>query len=73
MNSNYTLTSLTNREKTRVSVEIQADPMGLIPKWIANFFQRSWPRKTLEGIRNQVAKADVIEHPGVKKFFEILE
>ncbi|MBI3551739.1 MAG: hypothetical protein HY077_04415 [Elusimicrobia bacterium] len=48
---------------TQVSVEIQADPRGMIPKWIVNLFQSSWPRRTLEGIRRQVQKPDVGEHP----------
>jgi hypothetical protein len=69
MNSAYTLTSIEDGKKTLVAVEILADPMGSVPKWIVNLFQKSWPKKTLEGIRNQVAKSDVFEHPGVKAIF----
>lgn len=68
--STYTLTSLDGGRKTHLVVEIQADPKGSVPKWLVNLFQRSWPRKTLEGIREQLQKPDVVEHPGVKAFFE---
>jgi hypothetical protein len=58
----YILTACAD-QRTRVEVEIQADPLGSVPKWVVNFFQKSWPRKTLEGIRRQAARADVGEHP----------
>jgi len=70
LNSAYTLTSLEGGTKTRLKVEIHADPKGSVAKWIVNLFQKSWPRKTLEGIRKQVAKADVKEHALVKAYFE---
>lgn len=66
----YTLTPEGDGSKTRCVVEIHADPRGSVPKWIVNLFQKSWPRRTLDGIRNQVAKPDVTEHPGVKAFFD---
>lgn len=67
--SQYILTSIENGTKTRVVVEIQADPKGSIPKWLVNLTQKKWPRKTLTGIQNQAAKPDVVEHPAVKAFF----
>lgn len=69
-NSVYLLTSLNEGKSTKVYVEIQADPKGSIPKWIVNLFQKSWPRITLEGIRKQVAKPDVQEHPQIKAMFQ---
>ena len=68
--STFILTALDGGARTHVSVEIHADPSGGIPKWLVNLFQKSWPRKTLEGIRTQAAKADIPEHPKVKAFFE---
>lgn len=69
LDSCYVLTSIEDGKKTRVSVEIQADPKGMIPKWVVNLVQKSWPRKTLQGIRDQAAKADVKEIEKVKEFF----
>jgi hypothetical protein len=58
--SSYVLTEV-EEGKTRVTVEIQVDPKGSIPKVIVNWAQKGWPRATLEGIRDQAAKADVKE------------
>lgn len=68
--SRYILTSIDGGKRTHVVVEINADPRGSVPKWLVNIFQKSWPRKTLENIQKQAAKADVAEHPGIKAFFE---
>lgn len=67
--SSYTLTSIENDTRTRVLVQIQADPKGSLPRWVVNLTQKKWPRKTLNGIRLQVAKADVLENPAVKAYF----
>lgn len=48
---------------TAVRAEILADPRGALPKWVVNYFQKSWPVKTLLALRRQSAKPDVIEHP----------
>lgn len=53
--SRYVLTPL-DGTKTRVEVEIHTDPRGLLPNWLVNIIQKSWPAKTLEGIRRQVKK-----------------
>lgn len=68
-NSQYTLTSIDNDKKTRIVVEIHADPKGAIPKWLVNLTQKKWPRKTLTGIQNQAAKPDVVEHTAVRAYF----
>ena len=54
-NSQYTLTPLGNG-KTQVMVEIHSDPKGLLPSWLVNLVQKSWPYKTLNALRNQVKK-----------------
>jgi hypothetical protein len=56
----FSLAPFQNGEKTTLEVEVQADPMGAIPKSVVNFFQKSWPRTTINGIRRQVAKPDVL-------------
>lgn len=68
--STYTLVSIEGGKKTRLTVEIHADPKGSIPKWVVNLFQKSWPHKTIEGIREQAAKPDVAELALVKRFFD---
>lgn len=62
VNSQYLLTPLPNGD-TQVVVEILTDPMGSMPAWIVNLIQRTWPRDTLNGIRAQLGKAWVTEHP----------
>lgn len=57
-------------KRTYLSVEINADPKGSLPKWVVNLFQKSWPRKTIEGIKAQAAKPEVPEHPYFKKIFD---
>lgn len=64
----YTLTML-SPTKTHVVVEILADPKGSVPKWLVNLFQKSWPVKTLNGIREQCKKADVAENQAIKAYF----
>jgi hypothetical protein len=44
---------------TTLVAEIQCDPKGALPAWAVNLFQKGWPRHTFEGIRKQVARADV--------------
>lgn len=70
---NYLLTSLQGGKRTKLEVEITADPRGAIPHWLVNLFQKSWPRVTIEGIRRQVAKADVADHADIRNHFLDLE
>jgi hypothetical protein len=49
----YVLTPL-GPDRTRVEVEIQTDPCGMVPDWLVNIVQKEWPRKTLRGISQQV-------------------
>ena len=62
VDSRYQLTPLPGG-RTRVEVEIPTDPRGAMPVWIVNLIQRTWPRDTLVGIRNQLAKPWVRDHP----------
>lgn len=61
INSNYTLTPM-GGNKTEVVVEILSDPQGLLPTWLVNLVQKSWPLKTLRGLREQVKKDFVKEY-----------
>jgi hypothetical protein len=57
--SQFQLTSLEDGSKTQLIAELHADPKGSVPKWIVNFFQRSWPSDTFRGIQNQLRKPDI--------------
>ena len=49
-NSSFSLRAAENNQETHVSVEIFADPMGLLPKSLINLIQKRWPKNTLEAI-----------------------
>jgi hypothetical protein len=51
---------------TIVTAEILADPRGALPKWVVNYFQKSWPVATLSALRRQAAKPHVVEHAELK-------
>ena len=55
----FQATSLEPDRRTELTVEVQVDPKGVIPAWIVNFFQKSWPLHTFEAIRAQAAKPDI--------------
>ena len=40
--------------QTHVTVEILTDPRGMLPSWLVNLIQKSWPIKTPKGIRKMV-------------------
>ncbi|MEN0062396.1 MAG: START domain-containing protein [Myxococcota bacterium] len=62
VDSRYELEAL-GPNQTRCAVEIVTDPRGSMPAWIVNLIQRTWPRDTLVGIREQLPKAWVTAHP----------
>ena len=45
--------------KTFVEVSIFSDPKGILPTWVINLVQESWPMETMVGIRKQVKKVFV--------------
>lgn len=58
----YLLTPL-GPNRTRVEVEIQTDPCGMVPDWLVNIVQKEWPRKTLRGISQQVRQDHCGRYP----------
>ena len=62
-NSRFILTPVDGGKRTHLVAEVHCDPMGSVPKWLVNFFQRSWPIDTFYGLRRQVAKPDLKEPP----------
>jgi hypothetical protein len=67
MHSKFVLSEVKDQEngkfQTLVEGEIHVDPMGSIPKWVANSVQKDWPMKTLKSLRKQVRKDDIQIHP----------
>ena len=45
--------------KTLVTYEVQADPGGLLPKWVVNIANRSLPTKTIQSMRREVKRLKV--------------
>ena len=66
IDSRFVLSSIGPRQ-TRFICEIQADPKGIIPKWVVNLFQKSWPQTTIQGLRKQLQKSDIRENETLKK------
>lgn len=67
MESSFVLVSKNGDTETEVTAEIHADPKGAVPKWVINLFQKFWPRQTLESLRAQCAKPDIVDNPLVKE------
>ncbi len=63
--SKYILKSL--GEKTAIELNVHVDPKGSVPKWIVNLFQKDYPRKTLERLKVQCVKPDIVISPLVTK------
>lgn len=55
----YTL--IPQGSKTIIQAEYLADPKGSVPAWLINFFQKEWPYKTLDAMRQQLKKPYVQE------------
>jgi hypothetical protein len=55
----FVATAIDGARETDLTAELHCDPRGALPAWIVNFFQKSWPEQTFEGIRRQAAKPDI--------------
>lgn len=53
----YRFTAL-SRTLTHLEVEVQTDPKGLLPGWLVNLIQKSWPSKTLNGLIARALKVN---------------
>lgn len=61
----FVLKPIEGGSKTWVQAEAHADPGGVIPKWIVNQVQKSFPKKSFQGLLKQVAKKDVVVNPAL--------
>jgi hypothetical protein len=48
----YEFIAVPGENKTKMTVEVHTDPKGALPSWLVNLIQKSWPRKTLNGLIN---------------------
>jgi hypothetical protein len=40
--------------KTYITIELNTDPRGMLPKWLVNRQQRGWPRAFFKGLKKQL-------------------
>ena len=50
-------------EKTLIEVEVITDPKGLVPTWLINLVQKSWPVKSIGGLVSRAAEPDIPKTP----------
>jgi hypothetical protein len=55
---------------TEVTVEIQTDPKGDLPKWLVNVIQKGWPANTLKKMEMQALRPDMKENELIKAKFK---
>src|SRR5690606_30416294 len=60
--SEFLLTPIDGGNNTYMRVEINSDPKGLIPKWMVNMTQKTWPIKFFTGLREQLAAKNQLAH-----------
>jgi hypothetical protein len=71
MDSSFVLKSI-GKNRTYFTCEIHADPKGIIPKWVVNLFQKSWPFDTITGLRKQLKKSDIKENERVAELMKAI-
>lgn len=65
--SRYIIRSMAGGKKTRMRAEGYGDPKGSIPSFIVNFIQRSWPMRSMKGIKKQLDTGKIPEDQYIKK------
>jgi hypothetical protein len=55
---------------TKLEVEVNTDPKGLIPSWLVNMIQKEWPSKTLNNLVKYTQKANVEPLPQLVKWHD---
>lgn len=49
------LKAANGQPRTKLEVEVNTDPKGLLPNWLVNLIQKEWPSKTLNGLLRHTA------------------
>ncbi len=61
--SEFILTPVQNGAATHLTFEVNSDPKGLIPKWLVNRAQRTWPEDFFKGLNEQLARRGNVTEP----------
>ena len=69
--SRYFLKPSPDWKTTEMSLEIHADPMGNIPGWLVNIFQKNWPKKTFRALQERSEDATVVNSPEIKAYISL--
>ncbi len=54
--SELILTPVDGGKRTHMTIELNTDPRGSVPKWLVNLAQKNWPRNFFRGLITQLAK-----------------
>jgi hypothetical protein len=63
----FVLTSIDHGRSTQVLAELFCDPKGSVPKWLVNLFQKRWPYNTIQALRRQAHKPDIVDDPRIRE------
>jgi hypothetical protein len=66
----YQLTAIDGGRRTSMTAEVLCDPKGSVPKWLVNWFQKSWPLDTFRSMRRQALKPDIPDWPLYSKILK---
>lgn len=69
----YQFTALPGSDRTSIIVEVHTDPKGALPNWLVNLIQKSWPRKTLNGLINHAKVAKIAPLPEFASWHQKVE
>lgn len=61
LDSGFNLFPHDKGRKTKIEVRVMVDPKGLIPAWLVNLLQASWPENTIRGLRTQSKKLKKVD------------
>lgn len=62
LRSEFFLRPVQNGTATALSFIVQTDPKGLIPKWLVNLTQKSWPREFFSGLNGQLRRKGLLNN-----------
>jgi hypothetical protein len=71
LSGRYILEPIHDGAHTKLTVEIHADPKGLLPPFVVNFFQKDWAQETIGGIRRQTAKKSLSPPAAFTEFLKL--
>lgn len=64
----FEMKSVDGGKATELLAESHADPRGMIPAFVVNIIQKTFPQKTIANILKQAAKPDIVPHPIVAQY-----